>query len=670
MPLLSLSRVCFDYGREKLLRDVTLDVEPGEKVALAGMNGSGKSTLLRLIEGTLLPDAGERHIQRRARVVSLPQETAAEGEGTLLRWVGGARSDLDAVRTELGALQARLERGEELDAETLHAYGDLQHRFETLGGYEHESTVEAALHGLGFTNEDFEKPVRVLSGGERRRAALAAVLVQGGDLLLLDEPTNHLDLDALEWLQGFVNQSPSAMLIVSHDRYFLDHTVSSVWHLSRSTLMRWSGNYSKFVRDYESWVSQEEAAYNRQQHEIRKTEDFIRRNIAGQKTKQAQSRRKRLDKLDRLEKPREERSRFKLRLRTAKRGGNVVLRARGLTQRFGERTLFADLDLDITRGNKVGIIGPNGSGKTTLLQILAGRTAPDVGSIKLGSEIDLGYFDQELDFVGDAPALTEEIWRVDQSLREEDVRTLLGAFGFGEDFADRPVRALSGGQRSRLGLLKLVMMRHNFLVLDEPTNHLDLDSVELLEEGLRHFEGTLLLVSHDRLLLSRAVDTLLVLTAGRARLFHGGYEEYIESLHGRPLWSEIAAFESERRRQQERREPQTATLPPAEDAGRRSDGGSPPRAAPVSKNALARLRKNLDATEDGIVSLEVDLEEIEAALAKSAGLEAHEIASLSRQHAAKKKELEARYESWNTLTEQVETMSHALQEQGRRKRKR
>ena len=250
MPLLSLSRVDFDFGREILLRDATLDLEPGEKAALVGINGSGKSTLLQLMAGTLAPDRGERHLVRRARIVILPQETAAEGEGTLLEWVKASRRELDEVTSEIETLHARLDGGEHLEADELERYGELQHRFEALEGYGHPAAVEAALHGLGFRDDDFDKPVRVLSGGERRRAALAAVLLQAGDLVLLDEPTNHLDLDALEWLQEFVEKSPSAMLIVSHDRYFLDHTVTCTWHLANRTLTRWPGNYSKFTQAY------------------------------------------------------------------------------------------------------------------------------------------------------------------------------------------------------------------------------------------------------------------------------------------------------------------------------------------------------------------------------------------------------------------------------------
>ena len=657
MPLLSLSRVDFDFGREKLLRGVTFDLEPGEKAALVGINGSGKSTLLRLLAGSLPPDGGERHLTRKARVVLLPQETSAEGEGTLLEWVRSARRELDDVTIEIESLHARLDAGETLDPATLERYGDLQHRFESLGGYAHESAVQAALHGLGFRDEDFDKPLSVLSGGERRRAALCGVLLQGGDLVLLDEPTNHLDLDALEWLQEFVKASPAAMLIVSHDRYFLDHTITCVWQLNNTTITRWPGTYSDFATASAGAVDHQEAAYRRQQDEIKRQEEFIRRNIAGQKTKQAKGRRKKLESLERIDKPREQHTRFRLRLRTAKRGGNVVLRARDISKRFGERTLFADLDLDVSRGDKVGIVGPNGAGKTTLLKILAGKLAPDAGSVQLGSDIELGYFDQELEFVGDAPSLLEELWRLDRMLSEEQIRGYLGAFGFGADFVDRPVRALSGGQRSRLGLLKLMLTNRNFLVLDEPTNHLDLDSVGVVEEALRDFEGTLLVVSHDRLLLSRAVRTLVVIAGGHARLFQGGYEEYVESLGGAPLWSEIEAYEAERRRKRQAEEAKTmrrtlAAVQGGADAKSSGVGdGEPPRA---SKNTLAKLRRSLEEVENEIVSLEVDLEEVEQALAHAHTLRPEEIEAAGRRHAETRKRIEASYARWNDLTQELE----------------
>ena len=396
-------------------------------------------------------------------------------------------------------------------------------------------------------------------------------------------------------------------------------------------------------------------AWKRQQDEIRRTEDFIRRNMAGQNTKQAQSRRKKLAKLERLDKPREEHTRFRLRLRCAKRGGNVVLQARGLDMSFGSKQLFRGLDLELSRGEKVGIVGPNGSGKTTLLQILAGRLGPDAGRVRLGSDIEIGYFDQELDSVGDAPNLMEEIWRLDRSLTEEQVRATLGAFGFGAEFVERPVRVLSGGQRSRLALLELMLANRNFLVLDEPTNHLDLDSVSVVEEALRDYEGTLLVVSHDRLLLSRAVRKLVILSGGHARLFHGGYEEYVQSLGGAPLWSEIAALEAEHRARQAK-----LVAPPARDggaaraaAGRNGESESPAPARP-SKNTLAKLRKQLDAIENEIVSLEVDLEELEQALSHAHRLTPEEIEAAARRHGETKSLLAQRYAQWDELSEELE----------------
>ncbi len=658
MPLLSLSRVDFDFGRETLLRDVTLDIEPGEKAALVGINGCGKSTLLQIVAGALAPDRGVRHLTRRARIAVLPQETAAEGDSTLLEWVKSSHEVQD-VASEIEALHGRLAAGEELAAEDLARYGELQHRFESLDGWAHESTVEATLHGLGLRDEHFDKPLRVLSGGERRRAALAATLLQDADLVLLDEPTNHLDLDALEWLQEFVHGSRSAMLIVSHDRYFLDHTVRCVWHLANSTTTRWPGNYSQFVVASVAALEQAATAWERQQEEIRRTEEFIRRNIAGQNTKQAQSRRRTLEKMERIEKPREVRTRFKLNLQSAKRGGNIVLRAHGLGHGFGERRLFEGLDLEVVRGEKVGIVGPNGAGKSTLLKILAAKLRPDTGSVKLGSDIEMGYFDQELEFVGDAPSVLEEIWRMDRTRSEEAVRACLGAFGFGAEFVERPVRALSGGQRNRLGLLKLVLMHHNLLVLDEPTNHLDLDSVAVLEDALREFEGTLLLVSHDRQLLSRAVQQLIVVAGGHWRLFHGGYEEYVASLHGAPLWSEIAAMEAERAAARVKLVPAAHSPPAGGDAAAPAGAEAATATARPSKNTLAKLRRALDDLEDRIVSLEVDQEELEQALGHAHTLTPAEIEAAARRHAEVKKQLQERYAEWDAMSEEYEAKKGA-----------
>jgi ATP-binding cassette subfamily F protein 3 len=418
-------------------------------------------------------------------------------------------------------------------------------------------------------------------------------------------------------------------------------------------------------------MEHQEKQYERQQGEIRRTEEFIRRNIAGQKTKMAKSRRKMLEKMDRVERPREERTRFRLRLHTARRGGNIVLDAKGLTRRVEGRTLFENLELQLAKGDKVGIVGPNGAGKTTLLRILAGRAQPDAGTVKLGSDIDLGYFDQELDIAGDAPTLLEEIWRMDRKQSEESVRACLGAFGFGADYIERPVRVLSGGQRNRLGLLKLMLTQRNFLVLDEPTNHLDLESVAVLEDALREFEGTLLMVSHDRQLLSRAVHKLVIIAGGHWRLFHGGYEEYVQSLGGAPLWDEIAAFEAERAAKQAAHVARTRDVHRAQHpavAGRGAtagdgdgaNGGGVAAATPLSKNAIAKLRQQLEVLENEIAALEVDLEELEHQLAESHTMRPEEIESVSRRHADTKAKLRAHYTTWDGLSEELESKQQAL----------
>ena len=328
-----------------------------------------------------------------------------------------------------------------------------------------------------------------------------------------------------------------------------------------------------------------------------------------------------------------------------------MIQLSSLTKSYGERVLLQNVTWQISEGERVGLCGPNGAGKTTLLKILAGVMPPDTGTVKLGSEIDLGYFDQELDFVGDAPSLLEEIWRLDRSMTEESVRTFLGAFGFGSEFVERPVRVLSGGQKNRLGLLKLMLTNRNFLVLDEPTNHLDLDSVGVVEEALRDFEGTLLVVSHDRLLLTRAVRKLVILAGGHARIFHGGYEDYVESLGGAPLWSEIATLEAEHRARQAKLVAPPAPAPAASGAAKTNEG-SPPRA---SKNSLARLRKQLEVVENEIVSLEVDLEELEQALAHAHTLKPEEIEAAARRHGEAKKQLAERYTLWDELSEELES---------------
>ncbi len=601
MALVSLTNATFDYGREKILRGVNLALHPGVKCALVGANGAGKTTLLSAIAGTLQLQDGSRAVMGSAEIRLLRQETSLDVDGSrggqLMETVAQSAFARElALEQQLTQLAAQLHEADaENQQELVLRQGHLQVEYERLDGYAVQSRLETALRGVGLRSETWLRPVEKLSGGERRRAALAAVLLSNADLLLLDEPTNHLDLDSCEWLENYLDQYAGAAIIVSHDRYFLDRVAKRTLHLDRGKLISYSGNYSFYHKQSALRYEQDLNAWQRQQARIRITEDYIRRNIEGQKTKQAQARRKLLAKEEKLERPSTEPGLFRFQLQPARSSGGTVMQIENLGKAFGGQTLLEDFDMHISRGERIGIVGPNGCGKSTLLKMMAGRVIPDLGQVVVGHNVDPGFYDQELASVSDHNTVIAEMASVDPLASLGELRSFLGAFGFGEDLFDRQVGSLSGGERGRLALMRLIKEGHNTLLLDEPTNHLDIRSCESLEAALIEFTGTLVVVSHDRRFLNKIVEKLVVFpsvkeTSGRAKIFLGNYDAFSR----RKALEQAMAGANTRKST----EPKPAAVTPVTASGR----------SPLSKNEQKRRQEWIDEAEATILELEDEKE--------------------------------------------------------------
>ncbi|MBK9315415.1 MAG: ABC-F family ATP-binding cassette domain-containing protein [Acidobacteria bacterium] len=525
--LFRLADVHKAYGAQDVLRGVTLQLNPGEHVGLVGRNGAGKTTILRLIAGTETADKGEVDRLRGLRVGVLAQHVDFSGAETLLDAVLHVFERLLELESRMRDLEhAMIESsGDELDR-VMHDYSEAQHAYEHEGGFSYHARAESVLLGLGFSREDFTKRAESLSGGEKNRLGLARLLLLEPDILLLDEPTNHLDVDAVEWLEEYLAAYKSAYLIISHDRFFLDHTVNRVLDLEFGKIESYKGNYSDYQIEKEERREMRQRAYEQQQEMIARTEDFIRRNLAGQKTKQAKSRRNFLGRLERLENLSEvDTTNFKLRPTT--RTGDQVLVIEDLAIGFPGKRLASGINLLLRRGERLGIIGGNGTGKTTLLRTILGEHQPLDGEIRWGAGVNIGYYDQRLLSVDDRNIVIDELRTVAaSSVTDGELRGFLGRFLFSGDDVFKPVSALSGGEKGRLALAKLIYSRVNVLILDEPTNHLDIDSREALEDGLNAFGGTIITVSHDRYFLDRIATQILHFGDQSVEFFDGGYTEY------------------------------------------------------------------------------------------------------------------------------------------------
>jgi ATP-binding cassette subfamily F protein 3 len=524
--LASLNRVSKSFAGDSIFENISLQIKSGDRIALIGRNGVGKTTVFRIIMGEMGYDSGELIKPKYVTAGYLPQEVKTDTAKTLYDEVEDAFRDLIVMKRRIDELQKVISSNSAQKAH-LNEYGKLQENYERLGGFTYQSRIEEVLTGLGFRPDEFAKSLSLFSGGEKSRAYLAKLLLAKPDILLLDEPTNHLDIQSTEWLEEYLNDVDSAVVIVSHDRVFLNNTTRITCDMKFNRIDTYSGNFDYYLKERELRSDLQLKAYERQTEEIRRIQDFIQRNIAGQKTKQAQSRRKMLSKLKRLAPPDSEMDAAAVKMESSGRSYRKILDVRDVSKSFHGRRVFSDLSFLIERGDKIGLIGPNGSGKSTLLKIITGELEPDSGEVTIGGNVRPAYFDQDLSILDDRDTVLDSVWEEKPDAEARELRSYLGKYLFSGDEVFKTVLSLSGGEKSRLALAKILLLPANFLILDEPTNHLDIPSCERLEEALRNYDGACLVVSHDRFFLEKTVGKILSLDDGSLSVYPGKYSEFV-----------------------------------------------------------------------------------------------------------------------------------------------
>ncbi len=649
------------YGPKEVLRDVTWQHNPGQKVGLVGRNGAGKTTLLRIALGREEPDSGEFVKANALRVQTVDQALNADAlSETLHDYTAGAFADLHRIESEMRRLEHAMADGDN-SAPVHDRYDALSHRFENEGGYDMVAEVEKALSGLGFEKTDFERPLAELSGGQKNRAMLARSILSNPDVLLLDEPTNHLDFNAVEFLEDYLARSRRAYLVVTHDRRFLDQVAEEIIDLENGRLSDYSGGYSAYKRQKAERILTATRAFDKQQEFVEKEKEYIRRNIAGQNSRQAKGRRTKLERVDLLERPMDDSTTVAFRFDAARIGGRSFLRTKHLNAGYeAVSPIVRDVSFELLRGERLAILGENGTGKTTLLKTMAGRLPALSGSLSTGHDVTIGYYDQELKDLDPKGRAIDAVWNLNPNATEQAMRGYLARFAFRGDEVFAQIAGLSGGEKGRLTLAVVMMQRHNLLLLDEPTNHLDLDSREALEESLDGFPGSIVFVSHDRAFIDRLATRVLDLRSGRAVAMDGNY-------------SETASARTERRRRPEPLAGSSAALSSTPALRRDATSSSPasaPRPAPSmsapvpareSPERDGKRRRRIKSLEEKIASLEGAVAELENRLWQEA-LTLGPIASrdLAAQKAARQQELDTLVEDWARLSEEE------AQEAGRR----
>ena len=533
MIILQTQNVARRFGSEYLFKNVNLQVQDRSRVALVGRNGAGKTTLLKMLAQITQPDEGEISTKKDTTIGYLAQDQGLDSSLTIWNELDTVYADLHEQENKIHVLEnkiATLDSSTDEYADVLRQYDLLQSNYSSNGGFEIESQMRGVLNGFGFADE-YQTVVSSLSGGQKTKLALAKLLLQKPDLLILDEPTNHLDMTILGWLEDFLKNYSGALLIVSHDRYFLDRVVNEVYDMSQGTLKHYTGNYSQFMDLKAEDLKTEMKHYEHQQAEINKLEDFVNRNIVrASTTKRAQARRKQLDKMKVMDRPTTDDQSIHFTFKQDSPSGNIVLRADELAIGYDDKKIAGPINFELVKPNRLGVIGPNGIGKSTMIRTILSMIPKISGDVKLGANVKVGYYDQEQQVLHPNKTVLQEIWDDYPTVDEREIRTLLGSFLFIGDDVFKTVSSLSGGEKARLQLTKLSFEHSNFLVLDEPTNHLDIDSREVLEHAINEFDGTVLFISHDRYFINQVATQILAVSENNSAVYEGDYDDYLLEL--------------------------------------------------------------------------------------------------------------------------------------------